>query len=136
MFPVGNLLVIASLVIVVNRFVSGFLTPLFDKFELDKFWLQYIAWILGGIVIFLSGVNVFAEVLPAYPLVGLVLTALVTGGGANILHDLTDRPEPPTVTNYTITKGYVDVGDQPQADGVTGAAQKAAEAIRTMGKAL
>ena len=103
MFPVGNLMIIGGLIVVVNRFVAGFLTPLFDKFHADKFWLTYISWVLGGVVVFLTGINVFAEAMPNYPLVGMILTAVVTGGGANILHDLTDKPEAPTISSYTLT---------------------------------
>ncbi len=86
----GLIVTIGSLVVLVNRFVEGFITPLFDKFNLDKFWLMYIAWILAGAFIFLTGLNVFEELIPNF-VVGQILTAIVGGGGANILHNLTDK---------------------------------------------
>ena len=80
----------AFLATVVNRLVDGFITPFFDKYDADKFWLKYIAWIIGGVLVFLTGIDLFAGVF-VYPIAGQVLTAIVAGGGANLLHDLFDK---------------------------------------------
>ena len=81
-------LVIAGfLAVVTNRLVDGFVKPIFDKYNLDHFWLMYIAWAVGGALVYLSGVNLFVEYLPT-AMVGQVLTAVVAGGGANILNDV------------------------------------------------
>jgi hypothetical protein len=90
MFEEGLLVIIGSLVVLVNRFTEAFVTPIFDKFSLDKFWVMYIAWVIAGILVFLTGINVFAELIPNQ-IVGQILTALLGGGGANILHNLTDK---------------------------------------------
>lgn len=87
------LLVAATfLSLVANRLVEGLATPIFDKFKLDKFWLMYIAWAICGGLTAVSGINLFAAipgvVMPAG--VGLVLSALVSGGGANLLNELFD----------------------------------------------
>ena len=83
------LVIAVSLVTVANRLVEGLITPLFEKFKLDKFYLMYVAWAVGSLLVGLSKVNLFVDVLPD-PTTGLVLTAIVAGGGANLLHDLFD----------------------------------------------
>lgn len=93
MFNEALLVMIGSLVILVNRFIEAFVTPIFDKFNLDKFWIMYIAWAIAGAMVFLTGANVFQELIPN-PIVGQILTALVSGGGANILHNLMDNKDP------------------------------------------
>lgn len=77
------------LALVAERLVAAFITPIWEKFEIDKFWLLYVAWVVGGGLVWLSGANVFAEYLPS-PLAGKILTSIVAGGGANLLHDLFD----------------------------------------------
>lgn len=80
----------AFLVTVTNRLVDGLVTPFFDKYNGDKFWLKYIAWVVGGALVFATGIDLFAGFF-AYPVIGQVLTAIVAGGGANLLHDLFDK---------------------------------------------
>jgi hypothetical protein len=41
------------------------------------------------VLVWLSGVNLFVEYIPNV-LIGQALTAIVAGGGANLLHDLVD----------------------------------------------
>ena len=80
---------VAFLILVVNRLVSGLFTPIFDKFGWDKFWLMYVAWVLGAALTIVAGLNLFASYLPAT--VGLILTGIVAGGGSNLLHDIFDK---------------------------------------------
>ena len=69
-------LAIALFLILVNeRLVSWFITPLFEKFTLDTDWLKYVALVTGGVLVFLSGVNLFVEYMPN-ELVGRVLTSI------------------------------------------------------------
>lgn len=70
-----------------NRLVEVFVKPLFDKFKLDKFWLMPASWVVCGALGALSGLNLFADLFPN-PVIGLVLTAVTIGGGANLLHDV------------------------------------------------
>jgi sterol desaturase/sphingolipid hydroxylase (fatty acid hydroxylase superfamily) len=75
------------LALVANRLIEALIVPIFDRQQWDKFWLLYIAWVIGGIVVAFSGVNLFATYIPA-PAIGQILTAIVAGGGANFLADL------------------------------------------------
>ena len=81
------------LVVISNRLVAGLITPIFERYEWDKFLLQYISWLVAAGLVALTGANLF-EGLFVYPLVGQILTAVAAGGGANLLHDFLDRPEP------------------------------------------
>lgn len=75
------------LALVANRLTEGLVTPVFEKLSWDRFWLQYVAWLVGGLLLFLADVNLMAD----YGLegtVGIVVSALVAGGGANLLHDI------------------------------------------------
>lgn len=87
MDEVPMLVTATFLSVVANRLIEALVVPIFDKFKLNKFWLVYIAWVVGGLLIGLSGVNLFADYLPNET-VGLVLTAIVCGGGANFINDL------------------------------------------------
>jgi len=80
----------AFLATVTNRLVEGLVKPFFDKFKWDTFWLMYISWVIGAALVFATGINLFAGVF-VYPVIGQILTALVAGGGANLLNDLFDK---------------------------------------------
>jgi hypothetical protein len=85
----------AFLIIVANRLVEGLMRPLFQRFTWDAFWLMYVSWAVGGVLVALGEVNLFQTVLPqriwgVLPgrVVGIVLSAIVAGGGANLVNDL------------------------------------------------
>ncbi len=82
----------AFLSLVANRLVEGLVTPLFDKYEWDKLPLMYIAWAVGCGLVIASGINLFAGIpgVEMLPVVGLVLSGLVAGGGSNLLNELFD----------------------------------------------
>ena len=85
-----ELLTIASFLVgTTNRIVEHIIKPIFEKLNWDKFWLAYVSLVVGGGLVWLSGVNLFAAYLPD-PLVGRILTAVVAGGGATLLHDVFD----------------------------------------------
>jgi len=84
-----TLAIVIGFMVLANRLIEALITPLFDKYALDKFWLMYIAWAVSGVLVWLSGVNLFVEYIPNV-LIGQALTAIVAGGGANLLHDLVD----------------------------------------------
>ena len=86
------LAIVIGFMVLANRLIAALVTPLFEKYNWDKYWLMYAAWILSGILVWLAGVNLFAAFIPS-ELIGKILTAVVAGGGANLLHDLTDKPE-------------------------------------------
>jgi len=84
--------IVIEMMLLANRLVAALVTPLFDKYGWDKFWLMYPAWILAGVLVWLTGVNLFVAYIPN-ELIGKILTAIVAGGGSNLLHDLTDKPD-------------------------------------------
>jgi len=89
-FSTAEALTIASfLAVVAKTLVEGLVTPLFDKFKWDKFWLLYVSWGVAAGVVALGQVNLFTGYI-ANPIVGCVLTALICGGGSNLIHDLFD----------------------------------------------
>lgn len=90
-FDVTTLGVVIGMMVLANRLVAALITPLFEKYNLDKFWLMYPSWILSGVFVWFTGLNLFAPFIPN-ALIGQILTAVVAGGGANMLHDLTDAP--------------------------------------------
>ena len=90
MTPLTPIAIVIFIAVVNERLVDGFITPIFEKFIIDKFWLRYIAWATGGFLTWLTGVNLFVGYLTS-SLAGLILTALVAGGGSNLLHDLFDK---------------------------------------------
>lgn len=91
-FDIATLGIVIGMMVLANRLVAALITPIFDKYGWDKFWLMFVSWALSGVFVWLTGVNLFAAYIPNV-LVGKVLTAVVAGGGANILHDLTDKPD-------------------------------------------
>jgi hypothetical protein len=84
------LAIVIGFMVLANRLVAALITPIFDKLNVDKFWLMYVAWILSGVLVFLADVNLFEAFIPN-ELIGKILTAVTAGGGANLLHDLTDQ---------------------------------------------
>lgn len=90
MFEESIIIMVGSLVALVNALVEAGITPIFDKYNLDKFWIMYISWVLAAVLVFLAGLNIFDGII-ASQLVGQILTAIIGGRGANILHDLVDR---------------------------------------------
>ena len=82
--------IVIGFMVLSNRLVEALITPIFEKYELDKFWLMYLAWIVSGVLVFLANANLFTDIIPD-PMIGKVLTSIVAGGGANLLHDLVDK---------------------------------------------
>lgn len=88
---IANLLTVAAfLSLIANRLVEALATPIFTKYKWDKLALMYIAWLFGGMLTVFSGINLFADIpgITMHPTVGLILSGLVAGGGANLLHEL------------------------------------------------
>ena len=88
-FDVVTLGIVIGMMVLANRLVAALVTPIFDKYGWDKFWLMFVSWALAGVLVWLSGINLFAAYFPSV-LVGKILTAIVAGGGGNLLLDLTD----------------------------------------------
>jgi len=86
------LAIVIGFMVLSNRLVAALITPIFDKYQWEKFWLMYVSWVLAGVLVFLADANLF-EAYIANPLIGKILTAIVAGGGGNLLHDLTDTSD-------------------------------------------
>lgn len=84
--------IVGFLATVAEGIVEGLISPIWERYELDKFWLFYVAWGVAFPLVLLSGVNLFADFIPAtspaLEWVGRVLTAVIAGRGSNYLHDL------------------------------------------------
>lgn len=105
-FDIATLGVVIGFMVLANRLVEMLVTPVFEKYSWDKFWLMYPSWILSGVFVWFTGLNLFAQFIPN-PLIGQILTAVVAGGGSNLLHDLIDRP----------AEIWVPLGDDDEAKG-------------------
>ena len=90
--------IVIGFMVLANRLVAALITPLFEKLDIDRFWLMYVSWLFAGVMVWLSGANLFAALIPN-ALIGQVLTAIVAGGGGNLLHDLTDQKSTVLVAN-------------------------------------
>jgi hypothetical protein len=91
------------LAVLVNRLVAFFVTPIFERNHLDRFYLMYVSALVGFALTLFAGINL-VPTLFTNTLVGQILTAIIVGGGANLLHDLTSggtqliELEAPTLT--------------------------------------
>jgi hypothetical protein len=83
---------VASFLAVVNKAIVDYVAaPVRQKYQqADLWWLVYVALVSGGVIGWLSGVNVFGEYIPD-PLVGRFLTSVLVGGGSSLIHDIFDR---------------------------------------------
>ena len=61
---------------------------------LDRWWLIYVALVFGGLVSWFCKLNIFAE-LEIPELVGLLLTAVLVGGGAPLIHSVVNKARDP-----------------------------------------
>jgi hypothetical protein len=93
--PVKALAAAILLSVVANRLVEGLVKPVYDRLKWDHFTLMYVAWGVGALLVGLGEVNLFTDVFPeliwgAVPghAVGIALSALVCGGGANLINDI------------------------------------------------
>jgi hypothetical protein len=81
--------IVCFLAVIGNRLVEALVTPLFEKYGWDKFYIMLIAWVLTTGLVLLSGANLFEQYFDSV-LAGKILTGVLAGGGANLLHDIFD----------------------------------------------
>jgi hypothetical protein len=84
---------IAVLLAVVNRALIEYLaTPVRRRFpDADLWWLVYVAFVTGGAIGWIAGVNLFSSIAEMPIVLGRILTAACIGGGSNLLHDIATR---------------------------------------------
>ncbi|MBC8445781.1 MAG: hypothetical protein H8D74_01140 [Chloroflexi bacterium] len=78
------------LALVNERVIAYFIAPLFEEFWEEGCWLLlYIAALTGGLLSFAAGIDLMGMtgVELAYP-VNLMVSAILVGGGSNLLHDV------------------------------------------------
>ena len=56
----------------------------------DYWYLTYVALVTGGVIGWISQANVFGEYIPAL-LAGRILTSILVGGGASLIHNIFDK---------------------------------------------
>ena len=86
---------------ILEQLVDKLLKPAWEKFNLDLFWLGYVAVAVGAFGGWATGLNAL-PVFVAMPLVGRVLTCLIIGAGSTFIYDLQDQA-PTLVTNNSHT---------------------------------
>ena len=89
----GAVAIALFLSLAANRIIEALVRPIKERLaaqgnEISWWWLIYVSWVFGGALAWLAGLQLFAEYLPAYPIVDRVLTAIVVGGGANLIHGI------------------------------------------------
>ena len=63
--------------------------PLKTKYpHLDLWWLPYLSLLTGGAICWLSDLNVFRSIATMPHPLGLGLTSVLVGGGAQLLHEV------------------------------------------------
>lgn len=97
-----------------NRIIEWFAVPAKRHYPRHDFWwLLYGALATGALLSWASGINLFDDFLPN-PLVGRILTAIVVGGGSNLIHEITNMRggtviEAPRATSVeSVTTGTVE----------------------------
>ena len=84
-------LVQALLLAVVNKGIVDYLAAPIKKAyaNLDMWWLVYVSLVTGAGIGFISGLNLFVGTLDGLP--GQVVTSILIGCGASLIHDVLDN---------------------------------------------
>jgi len=74
---------------VVNQKIVDYLAaPIRTHFpDLDLWWLIYVALVTGAAIAWFANVNLFGDYVPD-ALAGRILSMIVIGGGASLIHDI------------------------------------------------
>jgi len=83
---------VALFLAIANKAIVDYLVePVKKKFpDVDYWFLVYVALVTGGFVGWISQANVFAAYIPDV-LAGRVLTSILVGGGASLIHNVFDK---------------------------------------------
>lgn len=86
--------------LVVNRVIEHLFKPLrsFLLLYLDTnklAWLDfitpYVGWVAGGVITWYTNIDLISSLVPSIaPVAAKVITAIVVGGGAGLIHDIFD----------------------------------------------
>jgi hypothetical protein len=81
---------LAFLAVIINRLTEILIKPIFERQNWDNFYIVYVTWILGFMLVMLTGIDAF-DGLFKFAVVGPILTALIAGGGSNLIYELLKR---------------------------------------------
>jgi hypothetical protein len=102
------------LALTVERLIEWFLKPVLAKIQDETYRTlatRLITLVLGGIVAFGFGLDLLtplvtaAGVVPQWPVLGPIVTAIVVGGGSTLLHDLWPVPASDKPATYEQSYG-------------------------------
>lgn len=82
------LAVVLFLAFVNMKVIDYLIAPLFERFNLDKGLLLYVALLTGFALGMTVDTALFLPTLFIYPVVGRIVTAVLIGGGSNLIHDI------------------------------------------------
>jgi hypothetical protein len=89
------LAVVGALAAIGEALTEFFIAPMWDRYELDRFWLTYVGALIAFALVLISGQNLLGEYLPAnLTFVGRLLTAALAGRGSNWIHDFFSKRSP------------------------------------------
>lgn len=95
--------------LLVNRIVEGIAQPIRKQWpKLSLWWLIYVAWVVGGLLAFAAGINLLPDLFPDET-VGRVVSAVIIGGGANLIKSIFNalEPKPPDITTTNVSADNV-----------------------------
>ena len=85
-FVVGLFLASAN-----KAIIDAVFAPIRQRFpDLDLWWVVYVSLATGAVIARFAEVNFFGDFVPN-EILGRVLSAIVVGGGASLIHDIFDR---------------------------------------------
>jgi hypothetical protein len=74
--------------IVAQQVVEAVIRPVKVKWpEVDYWWLIYVTWAVGAGLAWAAQLNLFSQLF-VYPMVGQVLSAIVVGGGSQLINSI------------------------------------------------
>lgn len=82
--------------VVANGIVEGLVKPLFERFKWDKMWLMYVSWAVAALLVIAAQANVFMGIFPGPwgHWIGVIVSSLAAGRGANFMHDVVKLLKP------------------------------------------
>jgi len=90
LIEIADVLVAALFLAGANERLVGYFDPLWKRIQVENL-KQYVSFVTGFGLSFLFQIDLVSEIISAQPLVpwaGTFLTALIIGGGSNLIHDL------------------------------------------------
>jgi hypothetical protein len=97
----------ALLLAIANMSIVEYLaTPFKKKFtEVDFWWLLFVALGTGSVIGWFANIDLFSDLIPTMePLAGKILTSVLIGGGASLIHNVFNGKAADTVVKLYKTE--------------------------------